>query len=158
MLLFLALLTVLTHIQGTSVTSTSIADATLASIGCYCHMEGFSRPSYAAGSKPSFRLSKCLGNLDILEYDTGQARFSAVPTQLPGEHNLKCQSGPPKTPSPPPLEVISLIVSGPPTNRVNLMFFSDGCEFVHPLFFNFLTFRRQMLQMNVINSSKMQDV
>ena len=50
-------------------------------------------------------------------------------------------------PIPPPLEVIPLIVSGPSTNRVNLMFFSDGCEFVysssHFYFFQpFYDFRR----------------
>ena len=90
----------------------------------------------------------------------GQARFIVGPTQLPGEHNLQCQTEPPQIPSPPPLEVIPLIVSGPSTNRVNLMFFSDGCDFIHPLtFFNLFNFSGgQMLQMNVLNSSKMQDV
>ena len=29
---------------------------------------------------------------------------------------------------PPPLETIPLIISGPTTNRVDLVFFSDGCE------------------------------
>lgn len=30
---------------------------------------------------------------------------------------------------PPPLETIPLIISGPITNRVDLVFFSDGCEY-----------------------------
>ena len=114
-----------------------------ASIGYYSHTEAISRPLYAnskcpVGSKPrhSFRPSECLGSqLDGLGYDTGQTRFSVGPTQLAGEHNLKCQTEPPELPSPPPLEVVPLIASGPPTNRVNLIFFSDGCEFVHLIFF-----------------------
>ena len=61
------------------------------------------------------------------------------PTQLPwdSEDNLKCKTEPPKVPSP-PLEAIPLIVSGPSTNCVKLIFFSDGCEFVYllNLFFN----------------------
>lgn len=31
--------------------------------------------------------------------------------------------------SPPPLEVLPLIVNGPVSNRVDLVFFSDGCEY-----------------------------
>jgi len=30
-------------------------------------------------------------------------------------------------PQPPPLEMIPLIISGPSSNRVDLVFFSDGC-------------------------------
>lgn len=41
---------------------------------------------------------------------------------------MKCQTEPIEIP---PLEVLPLIVSGPLKNRVNLIFFSDGCEFVH---------------------------
>ena len=127
----------------------AIATVADVAIGYYCHAEGFSGPLYAnskcpAGSKSrhSLRPSECLRSQLDLGYDTRQARFSVRPTQLPWEHNLKYQTEPPQIPSP-PLEVIPLIVSGPSTNRVNLMFFSDGCEFVYPLImlFNFFSFR-----------------
>ena len=31
---------------------------------------------------------------------------------------------------PPPLEMVPLIISGPSTNRIDLVFFSDGCELI----------------------------
>lgn len=109
---------------------------TLTSIltGCYCHRESLSRPLYGHSKCSAWpelgyppRLSNCLeDDLLIGESDNRQARFSIGPTR---EHNLKCKTKHPKLPSP-PLEVIPLIFSGPSTNRVDLVFFSDGCEFV----------------------------
>lgn len=166
---FIALLTVSTLTQGVKFPifpfSTAIADSFphCTSIGYYYHTEGLSRPSYASSKcsgrlklEHSFRRSKCLeSQLDDLQSDSRQTRFSIGLAQLPEEHDLKCE-----TRSPPPLDVIPLIVSGSSTNRVNLVFFSDGCMFVihiQPVMFIF-DFWRQMLQMNATNSSKMQDV
>lgn len=55
-------------------------------------------------------------------------RFSELDTQTTLGIPFVGQSAPkPKTPSP-PLEILPLIVSGPSDNRVDLVFFSDGCE------------------------------
>ena len=164
--IFLVLLTAFTFIQGvqflilgSSTTAANVYILHSTSIGYYCYTEGLSGPLYAnskCSPRPeinrSFRPLKCIAE----EPDNSQARFSAQ--LVSGEYNLKCKTAKhPKVPSP-PLEVVPLIMSGPSTNRVDFVFFSDGCEFVIQISFIFLTWGRQTLQMNVKNSSKMQDV
>ena len=46
------------------------------------------------------------------------------------QHRLVLNDIEPPEPNvpPPPLEMVPLIISGPSTNRIDLVFFSDGCE------------------------------
>lgn len=134
--ILLVLLTAFTFLQG--VLHTPVAHAYAlhlpTSIGYYCHGEGLSRPLYAnnkCSPRPELnhfsRPNRLEGQLDDLSSNS-QAPFSIGSTQSIEEHNLKCTTEHPHLPS--PLEVLPLIVSGPSTNRIDLVFFSDGCEFI----------------------------
>ncbi|KAF8158494.1 IgA peptidase M64-domain-containing protein [Crassisporium funariophilum] len=78
--------------------------------------------SAASHPKESYQSPECLIGLQ----DGGkQSPLSARPSQLPAEVSPECKAHFLKVPSP-PLEITPLIVSGPSSNRVNLVFFSDG--------------------------------
>jgi hypothetical protein len=77
------------------------------------------------------------------------------------ENDIKSQltlDGSSRVPSPPPPPMIltPLLISGPSENRVDLVFFGDGCKCFYLKYTEFFTLELQTRQRKRVNSSRMQ--
>jgi len=71
--------------------------------------------------------NKCASIFGVTdEREHGPSRFPYQSEQQIPLNDPKQEPGEPKL----PLEIVPLIVSGPYINRVDLIFFSDGCGFI----------------------------
>lgn len=100
------------------------------STGVYAHVNNLMGWE-SASDKPSV---KQLGNHAIdLNMESRRAGNLLVQGSQNGFHGIEYDSSTDaheisSEATPPPLEIIPLIISGPSTNRVDLVFFSDGCK------------------------------
>jgi len=88
------------------------------SLACGCH-EFLSDPN--AQGRLHQRFGKSTKN------PSHDSVFENSDQSTAAQHRLALEPPEPNVP-PPPLEMVPLIISGPSTNRVDLVFFSDGCE------------------------------